>query len=866
MCKIVTSFFVVIFTLNLSAQFVDDFSDSNFSHNPTWTGQDSLFIVNTDLQLQLKDTSALGTAYLSSQSKAIENAHWQFLVQLGFNPSSANLARVYLVADRANLSADLNGYFVEIGSSSDAVSLYRQDGNRSTKIIEGKSGRLNTSTVHVRVEVFRDKAGKWELYADTSGAYDFVLEAKTLDSSYYSSAFFGVYCKYTSTRSEKFFFDDFIVNGQPYIDTLLPKLEQISLLSDSSLRLKFSESMDSSALLLANYSLNKGIGNPKKIVLLQSNNAELELEFRPFSQNGIYTLSFSNLKDLAGNPLLENSVDFEFYTAEANDVIISEIMADPSPSVALPEEEYLEIYNRSNKPLNLKNWVFESNGSKVLLPDYLLKPNSYLTLAEADSPSLFHSYGEVLELERLPQLTNSAGKLLLISNYGKVIDRVSYSESWYQSTLKQAGGWSLEIIDINNLCGAAENWAASKDAKGGSPGQLNSISAHNPDEIAPILKHIVYEFHDTLNLYFDSPLDEASVFAGAYSFSPSELEIKQINWTAREPEMIQLILQERPEPKQIYTLSCKGISDCMGNEIGAFYNFAAFGIPEKAESKDVLINEILFNPYTGGSDFVELYNFSTKVIELRDLIIARAPSGLPEEIDAFAYCSEQGFQLLPNDFVVLTDNPENISANYTVEDARKLLQVKSMPNYLNSDGIVALLRKDLEPIDQVQYSDDWHFPLLKSLKGVSLERINYARSSQDKNNWHSAAEKLGFSTPGRENSNYSANFSTTNQVQIEPKLFSPDGDGYKDFLQIRYQFDAPGYVASIRIFDSEGRPIKNLANNKLLEAKGYLTWDGTNDAQNKASIGAYILIFEVFEPNGNSSKFKKSCILGGQLD
>ncbi len=169
-------------------------------------------------------------------------------------------------------------------------------------------------------------------------------------------------------------------------------------------------------------------------------------------------------------------------------------------------------------------------------------------------------------------------------------------------------------------------------------------------------------------------------------------------------------------------------------------------------------------------------------------------------------------------------------------------------------------------MDELQYSEDWHFQLLDNVKGVSLERINYYRPTQEEDNWHSASEVAGFATPGRENSNFSMNFSSENKIHLEPKLFSPDNDGYKDLLQIHYNFGGPGYVANIRIFDSKGRPVRRLANNKMLDGQGYLTWDGLNDDQNKASIGAYILMFEIFEPNGNSSKFKKSCVLGGQLD
>ena len=37
------------------SQIIDDFSDGNFYENPTWFGNDSLFIINEDNKLQLND-------------------------------------------------------------------------------------------------------------------------------------------------------------------------------------------------------------------------------------------------------------------------------------------------------------------------------------------------------------------------------------------------------------------------------------------------------------------------------------------------------------------------------------------------------------------------------------------------------------------------------------------------------------------------------------------------------------------------------------------------------------------------------------------------------------------------------------------
>jgi hypothetical protein len=48
------------------------------------------------------------------------------------------------------------------------------------------------------------------------------------------------------------------------------------------------------------------------------------------------------------------------------DLIITEIMADPDPSNGLPVTEFVEIYNRSQVPINLSGWILFDGSSRIL--------------------------------------------------------------------------------------------------------------------------------------------------------------------------------------------------------------------------------------------------------------------------------------------------------------------------------------------------------------------------------------------------------------------------------------------------------------------------------------------------------------------
>ena len=159
-----------------------------------------------------------------------------------------------------------------------------------------------------------------------------------------------------------------------------------------------------------------------------------------------------------------------------------------------------------------------------------------------------------------------------------------------------------------------------------------------------------------------------------------------------------------------------------------------------------------------------------------------------------------------------------------------------------------------------------HFPLLKSYKGVSLERISFNAPTEDRTNWHSASETCGFGTPAYKNSQYSEFLSVDDPISINPEIFSPDNDGYNDVLGILYKFKDPGYVANITIYDSKGRQIKSLVKNALLGTEGNYIWDGITDDNERANIGIYIVYVEVFDLQGKTKHYKKTAVLGSKFN
>lgn len=648
-------------------------------------------------------------------------------------------------------------------------------------------------------------------------------------------------------------------------DVTSPTIASVTVVDSTHITICFSEALDASQLTIpANFFISNGIGNPlTDTANLALTCVDLVLGTSLMSDS-TYTLTLSNQSDCSGNILTPATINFSYYIVKPYDVVFNEIMADPDPVLTiLPNNEYVELYNKTPFPINLNNWSFTAGSSTKILPAFIIPADSFIVLTSALGLAGMPSGINAEALISFPSLTNTGQTLTLRNPQGTVISTVSYTDYWYQDAIKKDGGYSLEQIDPTNPCEGETNWIGSNSVNGGTPGTQNSVYASNPDVAPPQVVRVSVIAVDTIQLYFNEALDSASMINPAiYTIDNSIGNPTSIQVIAPDYKSVRLSLGTTLSIGTIYTITVNNtITDCVGNPLGTD-NSARFAIPEPASPNDIVINEILFNPATPGVDFVEIYNRSNKVIDLKTISISEYDT-ITNMITGPETISADGYLVFPQEYILLSENGALVQTQFATTNPEGFLDMANLPT-MNDDGGTVCLSTATDIIDNFKYYDNMHFGLLTSTEGISLERIDFDRPTQDRTNWHSAAEAV-FATPAYKNSQYSDAGETESAIEVTPEIFSPDEDGVNDVVNINYHFDTPGFTANVTVYDSKGRIVKHLIQNELLGVKGTFSWDGINDDREKARIGIYIFYFEVFDLSGTVKHYKKTCVLAGKL-
>ena len=370
------------------------------------------------------------------------------------------------------------------------------------------------------------------------------------------------------------------------------------------------------------------------------------------------------------------------------------------------------------------------------------------------------------------------------------------------------------------------------------------------DTISPYIESAIVTGKNAIEVQFSEPLNQTVLEVNNYYL---------INSNFPNPRLINptlsgynLIFQDSFYGNQTLELVITNIEDLSGN---IMLDTLQILVPDTAKVGEVLINEVLFDPLSGGSDYVEITNNSDNAFDIYKYFLADFDNGISnlKQIN-------QHFILTPGSFALLSEDSSQILNDYPTNNPAAFIQM-DIPSYPNDSATIYILSPDSIALNKFSYNQDMHFELIQDPEGVSLERILINSNNSNANLiWHSAAQSVGWGTPGVANSQYFPSISNSDFSSVN-EVFSPDNDGYQDIAIFAYNLPTIGMVGNALIYDNRGRLIKQVLNNELLSTSGEFTWDGINEYGQKASIGIYLVYFECFSSQGQIINYKATITL-----
>ncbi|MHB1178174.1 MAG: lamin tail domain-containing protein, partial [Daejeonella sp.] len=415
-------------------------------------------------------------------------------------------------------------------------------------------------------------------------------------------------------------------------DQIMLKTDSLRQVSDTIIKVYFNKHINGSTLLSENFNLTPTTALIKKLVTDAEFKEVTIIYDQKFLPGTDYSLVISNLKGCSG--IVANPINITFKTSklplpirergDTSKIIITEIFADPSPEVGLPLTEFIEIFNPSKDTVDLDKWTISDPATNAILNNQKILPSQYLILCPATDTVHYKPFGKTVGLSPWPSLNNSSEQIALKSFKNRVVDSIAYSDTWYHSTSKKHGGWTLEKIDLNSVCEGFFNWTASKDTSGGTPGRKNSVYFSGYDLLALTADSLKQASDTTIKIYFNKHLDSSTLIAENFSLAPYAAMKKII--ADAELKEVTLTYTQKLKAGTEYVLAISKVKDCsklsISNTDKLTFRTAKLPVPmpERTDTSIIIITEIFADPSPEIglplSEFIEIFNPSKDTVNL----------------------------------------------------------------------------------------------------------------------------------------------------------------------------------------------------------------------------------------------------------
>lgn len=815
-----TGFFVLL-NIQLYGQ-IYDFEDATIPY--TWQGDRNHFQVSDANQLQLNAPIGSTTSSLSWPSIRTDNCSWEFYLKYTFAASTTNYATFYLFSKEADFTSTSNvSYYLKIGGAAgsiDKIELIYQQGSTKQIVLESRTGIVGGSQVGCRIQVLKNTAGVWELKTDLAGTFNYVDEARAQHWSANTFNYSGIRCVYSSTRRDKFYFDDILIR-EPFA------IERYTFENDSILKIYF------------NQTLNATI-QPSIIVNIDAayttvtSNNYLLFNFTERIHSGLYRGTINNMYANNGELLMSTSLEIiKELTYYVGQIRISEWMSDPSPSYGLPNVEWVELVNMSDQSIDLSKLSIADPSTKVALTAYSLKPDSAVIVCSLNACNYF-STQNCIEVNSLPSLNNSSDSIFIWANDTLLIDFVQYDLSAMPADFRRDGGYSMMRKEYPEECLFSQRIDFAQDIIGGSPGTISNLPRTNSLDIK------VTTFSST---QVDIQMN-VKAFISTNSLHSGMQILRVINNEYLYGTSYTFHLNKKLEAGSVYNFYMDSLRTCR-NQIKRINAEIEIIYPKQIDENEIFINEVLYNPNSGGVDFVEFYNTTSKYIQLQNSHLYNQSNGKLQHV----YLSESmiiepfGFKILTSDTAILKGQYNNMIRSNAIQRTPFL----SLPD---TGGQLTWLSQNGDTLDQINYGDTYQNPLHRNTEGYSLEKISSSESNFYASNWTTSAV---YATPGYLNSQHIQSFS----IQHKPFYCNPchvttNLNGVNDYAVLHMGEATQGCFGSIGIYRLSGEKVIDLIVNQSLGSINAFQWNGQQQGGTLLEDGIYVAVAEWWSPDGKT--------------
>jgi len=498
-------------------------------------------------------------------------------------------------------------------------------------------------------------------------------------------------------------------------DNTPPRLTNLTINSPQTLTLTYNERLDQPG------SYNITTSTVSSVSQTASDTVELTLGSN-LQDAQEYTLSISNAEDIFGNTIAATDTSFTFYKpapVDFGDVAINEFMSAPPSS----SSEYIELYNHSDKSLDLKNWTLSDNRGTpdpITQSQVIVPPDSFIVITPNNT--IENSYPDInmVVMSDFPSLNNGGDQIILRDGSGALLDSLAYTSEWSEDEV------ALERRAVDVAATYQSNWGDAPNGFG-TPGRQNEIAA---DTQPPSLESLIVQSSTKLAIRFSETLEQSSAENTANYSLPNGPSISGATYAA--PDSVYLTLANNLQNATDYELGVENVSDIFGNSISQQTSVFTFYQVSPVDSGDVAINEFMAAPPSNSSEYIEIYNHSDKSLDLQNWTLS-------DNRGQSAALTTSSFVVPPDSFAVIT--PDNsLQSDYP---NIALVTMNDFPSLNNGGDQIIIRDGNGVLLDSLAYTSEW------GDEEIAVERRTVEVSGAYQSNWGSAPN--GFGTPGRQN-------------------------------------------------------------------------------------------------------------------